>query len=45
MKAKRGLFLAASLLLLSIMSCAHAISKEARDMAVNDIPFRLRIPV
>jgi len=40
MKAKRGLFLAVPLLLLSIISCTHAISKEARDMAVNDIPFR-----
>ena len=40
MKGKSGLFLAVPLLLLSIMSCTHAISKEARDMAVNDIPFR-----
>ena len=40
MKGKWGLFLAASLLLLNIMSCTHAISREARDMAVRDIPFQ-----
>jgi len=40
MRGKRGLFLAIPLLLLSIMSCTHVISKEARDMAVTDIPFK-----
>ena len=42
----RWLFLPAPLFALAaglsiiIMSCAHTVSKEARDMAVNDIPFQ-----
>ncbi len=40
MKRKKRLFLAVPLLLLSIISCTHVISREARDMAVKDIPFR-----
>ncbi|MEW5804300.1 MAG: Slp family lipoprotein [bacterium] len=40
MREKIVLTLAAPVLLLIIMSCAHSISREARDMAVNDIPFQ-----
>ena len=40
MKRKIWLLVAAPLLLLSIISCSHVISREARDMAVNDIPFQ-----
>ncbi|MEW6379105.1 MAG: Slp family lipoprotein [bacterium] len=34
------LILVAVLSMISIMGCTHTISKEARDMAVNDIPFQ-----